>query len=233
MSKYYVHEGQKELNYNALTSIAMAAFEGEERRAWQLVFDELKRDHVFADKSVSLGFLNAPAGKAQHHAYQGGLVVHLLEMLDIAKSLLPIVTLAGTHTLGKTSLAGVEVSYCTVDETLTWENVVRVVLLHDLHKAFQTFSPSLEYIKDSFSSLTTVNMQSLMLVNRFGNYSYTLHPVVVNALEHSEGGWAKNPPYFLTPLAKFCYVLDELSANVVARILEGEVFPKRFSLDEC
>ena len=36
---------------------------------------------VFQDTACAMGFLNCPAGKRYHHAYQGGLLDHTVEML--------------------------------------------------------------------------------------------------------------------------------------------------------
>ena len=67
---------------------------------------------VFANTALAMGFLNGPASKSYHHAYQGGLLEHSTEMLvGLRNELLYqadslerdlAITLAIIHDLGKT-----------------------------------------------------------------------------------------------------------------------------------
>lgn len=208
-------------NYTALRNIVSETFSSYEADCWSALFTGLQ------ESGDSLGFKDAPAGKGQHHAYKGGLVVHLLEMIEMAPEVIKLVNATCT----KTVCSRVSQSEYEADSlyALTFEDVLRVVLLHDLHKAHNTFyekpDGSLDYIRNNESDMMSANAQSLALSSSFGlNYASRLS--VMNALESSEGGWAKVHPRFCTPLAKVCYLLDELSANVVAKQVEGNVHPK-------
>jgi hypothetical protein len=186
---------------------------------WLEMIEGLKEDHEDIT-SISdhlpmtyLGFKNAPAGKGNHHAYIGGLVMHLIEMWGFWLTLKPQLP--------------------SDDPLLTDSNVMQAIILHDLHKAQTTFICNrklplengeeskdyiLEYGKHPSSSLLTNDQKSL--------YIATKHNIILdiyqwNSLFNSEGGYAKSPPKFSTSLAKLVYTLDELSSNVLARSSVG------------
>ena len=225
MSLHSLTVEKREENFNKLKSFVVYALGEEEGAAWGLLLESLKDDGVCSEDGRSwLGLRDAPAGKFQHHAYLGGLVVHLLEMLELAEPIIELVAYSCTSTL----ITRVESPQKSFEISVGLKDVARVVLLHDLHKAHQTYvhigEGRFEYTRNTLNDLVSVNMQSLMLARGHG-LDYLDKPVVMNALEASEGGWAKVHPRFCTPTAKVCYLLDELSANVVSRILEGQALP--------
>lgn len=100
-----------------------------------------------------LGFRRAPAATKNHHAYEGGLVVHLLEMWDTwlwVRGML-------NHPL--------------IHDSRVW----RTILHHDLHKAYGTYKListdpwKTEYANDRSSMLTGPdNVKSLWILNQTG-----------------------------------------------------------------
>jgi hypothetical protein len=162
---------------------------------------------VGEEREAHAGLFNAPAGSYVHHSYQGGLVDHYLQMLDVHQKL---------KLAGLTNFAD--------------HKVVETVVLHDLHKGRFNFIYSkeekpgrwFEYSKHPEPSLLGNNGQTLAMLMNCG---YVIScPEVMNALLHSEGGWAKSPPKWCTPLAKYCYLLDEFSSNVLARQEKGNIW---------
>lgn len=156
-------------------------------------------------------FDEAPAGKGQHHAYAGGLVVHLLEMWNFWLLLKPSFS-ASKIINDKTVLAG--------------------ILAHDLHKANKMYVVSDEgvtYAETGEACLVSAAQANVALIpaEERGNL------LLLNIISHAEGGWAKDPAKWATSLSKLVYVLDELSANVLARVEENCEFgikAKGFSL---
>jgi hypothetical protein len=58
--------------------------------------------------------------------------------------------------------------------------------------------------------------------------NYTVSSLkVLNAILNSEGGYSKTPTQWQTVLAKYVYVLDEISSNVLARLEKGNVYDVR------
>jgi hypothetical protein len=74
------------------------------------------------------------------------------------------------------------------------------------------------------SSLLTKDVKSLYLAQQFG---IMLNVYQLNALFNSEGGWAQNPPKWNSVLGKVLYLLDEISSNVTARTVQGNVVDVR------
>jgi len=162
----------------------------------------LKNDIVY-DDVLYLGLCNAPAAKANHHAYLGGLVDHYLEMWSIFKDLDP--------------------SILNDDILITSARVFEGIILHDLHKAWAHFVhdvsvPSgLNYGKHPSSNLLTQDQKSVYIASRY----VELDIIQLNSVYHSEGGWAASPPRWGSALSKLLYLLDELSSNVKTRTLSG------------
>lgn len=168
---------------------------------WKRMFmDPAFIENTVYDGIEYFGLRDAPAAKSNHHHYRGGLVQHYLEMWRFF--------LALKDTLPQ-------------DELITPERILAGILLHDLSKAWCAYqavegdSIKVTYGKHPSDSLLTADQKSLYIVNRYG-----IHPDLyqLNALFNSEGGWAKSPPKWCSPLAKFLYLLDELSGNVKNRI---------------
>ncbi len=79
----------------------------------------------FADEAFVAAFQEAPAGVKAHHAYRGGLVEHVLNIMEMAERIAPLfpkldrdVLLAGVflHDLGKTREMAYETSFLYTDE---------------------------------------------------------------------------------------------------------------------
>lgn len=168
------------------------------------------------DGKFYLGLMGAPAAKGNHHAYQGGLVEHLLQMWDTYWSLKENGILP------------------TGDPLITDANVLKGIIVHDLHKAWATFvvdgtvDTGLNYGKHPSSSMLTNDQKSMYILNRAG---VKLDLIISNVLYCSEGGWAASPPRWCSTLAKLVYLLDEWSGNVTSRIEAGTHINVREKLD--
>ena len=165
------------------------------------------------DLDDALGLKYAPAGVGIHHAYKGGLVVHYLEMWAIHLQL---------HT------ADVDCGKFDKGE------VLRAIILHDLHKAYYCFGLSdddtgaVVYLNSLHNTFASNNMLSLYLAILHG---CNITPLVLNSLCNAEGGWAKDPSKVCSSFAKYIYTLDELSSNV--RSTENEELNLRASKYKC
>lgn len=156
---------------------------------------------------IHLGFRDAPAAKRNHHAYRGGLTVHLVEMWNLH------LELRGNW---------------NPDEIQDYR-VLAGILLHDLHKAYHMFrwdekEGKLSYTDHPIHKLLPKDMVTVQLLMNFG---IPLDALQFNALLWSEGGWADCKPETSTALSKYLYALDELSGNVKGRthpvMLDGQV----------
>lgn len=156
-----------------------------------------------------LGFMRAPAAKGNHHAVEGGLVLHLLEMWDVWVRM--------------GSVFPLEVSG-QIDGNL----VLQAIINHDLHKGYMTFSVdeggAFIYANSTPTQMLSTDMQSIYLLMQAG-----IKPSmqVLNAHSLAEGGWSKNPPKSASVLSKVCYLLDEMSGNVLNRLQTGKLFDTR------
>lgn len=155
-------------------------------------------DAYFADEHLMAQFRVAPAAKAMHHAYLGGLLEHTLQLLDLAKSMLPYypklsrdIVLAGLflHDLGKTRELTWERGFGYTDRgELVGHIVEGAIMLHD--KAQQAMR-------------TSGIRFPAHLVN-------VLQHIVVSHHGLPEYGAAKIPA---TPEAIFVSLLDNLDAK--------------------
>lgn len=155
-----------------------------------------------------LGFYRAPAAKGNHHAFEGGLVFHLLEMWSIWQDglrgrILP-------HALEK-----------NVEGYVSDWRVLEAILFHDLHKAFCTYvlqstEPwQVDYGRHPSDEMLGSDVKTLWLL---ADHGVVLDLEQMNTLLWAEGGFAKIKPRHCSVLAKLCYTLDELSGNVMGRI---------------
>jgi hypothetical protein len=147
----------------------------------------------------SLGLAYAPASVRRHHSFEGGLVYHFLEMWSI-------------HT---------RLHMCTPQLPLLCDkNVFDGILAHDLHKVlrYTACNQILGYdkgrlFKGMSTSLMNDNTLSVMLLPKD-----LQTPLVANVICCAEGGWAKDPAPGVSSLAKYVYLLDDMSANVFEKI---------------
>lgn len=172
-----------------------------------------------------LGFREAPAAESRHHSYRGGLVVHLLEMFALHKGLGP---------------ALFPDDWAHVSD----ENVLTVILCHDLHKGLYTFWEPKPVEGAPFKVTYSNRVSELREFNPLPNQhltndQYTFFHLQVNgvrlnfdvfqALCSQEGGWASNPPRNDSILGKYTYLLDELSGNITDRILSGKTYESKLT----
>lgn len=194
-------------NFKELTGLVRSVVRG--RRAGKIIamMKDLAEDSDYHSQVV-LGFINAPAAKRNHHAYKGGLVVHLLEMWQV----------------------WVQRFSDDFDQTteVNDKRILEGIIFHDLHKAAFTFinqsEPlkidwSVEYLRDHPDSESlTWETKTLWLLQHHG---VELDVQQYSALLWSEGGWSKIQPRWCSVLAKVLYLLDEYSGNVLSRMQDG------------
>lgn len=167
------------------------------------MLEMLRADQVFGEE-CALGLYRAPASQSRHHAFEGGLVAHLLQMFDIWVEL-------GLALRTQTALP----EYLT-DNAFVW----RAILHHDLNKVWKyklvTADPwKVDYAPDPLSKLLTDTHKSLQILGRM---HITLPVVLHSALITAEGGFSATRPKVESVFSKVIYLLDELSANVVDRL---------------
>lgn len=196
-----------------------AAYRGVEvERKYSALLDSVRHDS-YVGESCMLGLYRAPGSKDRHHAFEGGLTAHLLEMWECWLMLRgQIEKNVPRHDLINDSL------------------ILRAIIHHDLNKVHryrlvnvegfkmendeQIRIPwEVEYAKaneDPLGHLLPSTHKSLQILMNAG---ITLDPLLYNALITAEGGFTEGPrPKTETVLAKLVYLLDELSANVFSRI---------------
>lgn len=211
-------------NYNSLTCLIdeyaqhlFVLFKNlKEDRMCSVGVPSVDRDSTLCYKQVNyFGLLNAPAAKGVHHAYRGGLIAHYLEMWNYWKLIKPTIPESKEK-----------------DSHLSDERVIVGIIMHDLHKCWCSYIaddkvPSgINYGQHPSDQLMSPNQKSLYIAQRF---SINLDVEQLNALNNSEGGYAKSPPRCQSVLSKVLYILDELSSNVLARSMTGNWFDVRNS----
>lgn len=180
-------------------------------------YEELLRgvcvDRATPKGEAILGLYRAPASKDRHHAFEGGLVAHLLEMWNC------------WHTWRSTILRIAR--GCPITDQLVW----RAILHHDLNKVWRykeitkdkdgdpVYKWTVEYTEaneDARAHLLPDVYKSLSILT---DYAIPVSPLLMNALITSEGGFSSGPrPKTETVFAKLVYLLDEMSANVLNRL---------------
>lgn len=191
---------QIEVNWNCLMDILPINL--------RPLFDMYKHSHLLedGDKHVRVfGIYDAPAGKGVHHAYQGGLVVHLLEMKYYLDCF--------THCLDGPSGGP--------HPDLDLEAMYEGAFLHDIHKGFMHFyekeDGTLDYWNGAWSAFMTPDQKTYAMLMEAG---VKISPKVQHIVNNSEGGWAENPSKEVTVEAKLAYLADELSV-VNSRLQQG------------
>lgn len=151
-------------------------------------------------ENTYLGFRRAPAAKGIHHAYEGGLIQHYLEMLTLADNMRNIRLFA----------------------TLSPEAILFGVFAHDLHKAFAHYH--YEYGKLAYSNNYTTkclkpNQKTIFMLSQC---DVRLTELDLNMIFSSEGGYSTDTPSQVTVLGKFVYLLDEQSV-LLDRLRHGKL----------
>ena len=158
--------------------------------------------------TLYLGMKRAPAASGHHHAREGGLVQHMLEMWQVWMEQSGLIAAAAGESEG----------------TLTHERVLKFILYHDLHKAFCTYvllsdDPwKVEYGKHESDTMLTNDTKTLWILQEHG---IILDIIQMNAILLAEGGYSKIRPRKTSVLAKVGYLLDEMSGNVIDRVNQG------------
>lgn len=194
-------------NMNVLEGICKNVMPTPQYLKWLDLFSKLlsPRQH---EGRVYPGLLHAPGSVAAHHSHEGGLVLHLLEMWHFAK----IIPSPG------------------IDP----KDVLIGILTHDLHKASYNYmykdgcQPTLvgvetkpqrfEYTNHIVAEMLTKNQRTYQLLVENG---IVLTLLQANCLFNAEGGYNTERPKQCSVMAKFVYLLDEMSANVKDRSDKG------------
>lgn len=205
---------QLDVNFTALKTVVFRTLTPSMADNYLRMMNSLRDDELVAeDGRTYLGLLRAPAAKRNHHATEGGLVRHLLEMWDIYKA------------------------WCThwplaeQSPHINDERVLCAILNHDIHKAYRTFyqldSPewAVEYgyrnkeKPELTDGLMTESVKSMWILSQYG---ITPDAEQMNALCLSHGGFSEIVPKRCTPLAKLMYLIDEFSGNVLEPIRQKD-----------
>jgi len=185
----------------------IATLSSTRRYQLETMLTRMLKDHRTMWGETCCGLLTAPAGSYNHHTETGGLLRHLREMTQF-------------HHLLRTTSA---LKYKWDPNFMTEDRIITGICIHDLHKAHAYFLAEKgedgHYVYSPYAKLwMTENQKTQALIATHG---LDLDMWERNALEHSEGGWAENPPKGTTVLAKYLYLLDELSGNVLDRMSRG------------
>jgi len=190
--------------------------------ALESIADPVLHEHVILNEDRSIksntevmycGLMHAPAAKGYHHNYIGGLVKHLIEMFDAWK-----------FCIKPYFLNYLNWSEATLElNNLTDSNVLKLILMHDLHKAHLTFywseeKKAFQYGNNAFTQTLSTDSQSISILTK---HSVALDPVLLAAHSQAEGGWSKNPGKVTTALSKVVYMLDEFSGSIIAPVNQG------------
>lgn len=208
MRQYAPQKGDLRGNWDKMISLIKEIIGEEDPTGDEVVnhvalLDSIKRDEE-RNGDILLGLLRAPAAKGNHHAYEGGLMYHLLEMWQVY--------------CGLRAHYGVDLLF---EDCITDARVLKAIIYHDIHKAYLTFRLidadewQTDYCNHETDQLMGSDMKSLWIITQVGIHP---DPQQINALINAEGGYAKIKTRWVSSLAKLCYTLDELSGNVLSRI---------------
>lgn len=182
-----------------------------QKDAYSEMLEQLLDDVVLEDGTILLGLRRAPAAQGNHHAFEGGLLYHYLEMWD-------------TWILVGSAL--------WLDRArLTHGTILKGIINHDIHKAWRTYrlesadpwqtqyaDDETDRLLDPYSKRPQGTFKSLFMLQQ---HNVSLDIVDYNVILNAEGGWSKSQTYWCSVAAKVCYLLDELSGNVRGRQATG------------
>lgn len=175
------------------------------------LFNTYKSSHLLEDDGKHIrvfGIFDAPAGKGVHHAYQGGLVLHLLEM---------------KYYLDKFADELLDGPSGKKNPCLDMDSMYQGAFLHDIHKGFMHFyekdDGTIDYWNGAWSTFMTPDQKTYAMLMESG---VRISAKVQHIINNSEGGWAENPSKEATVEAKLVYLADELSV-VNSRIQQGNI----------
>lgn len=193
-------KGDVEMNFVKLKELVAIHIPGQDANRYLEMMNGIAEDVSLPNDVLYLGFKRAPAAKGNHHAFEGGLVYHLLEMWSVWEYLREDTEFG---------------------QYVNNERVLKAIIHHDLHKAFRTYKLigeepwATEYGDDPTDMLMITDVKSMWILM---NYGIKLDPEQMNALQWAEGGFASIRPKHCSVLSKLCYLLDEMSGNVIGRI---------------
>ena len=163
--------------YEELEELVSQTLDIEDGGKYRIMLNALKTDVLDREDAVSyLGFLRAPAAAGNHHAEEGGLVRHLLEMWYLYQDL-------------RGRLEGHKVP----TPEMSPRRVLKGIINHDLHKAYKT------YVLKSYSpwEVKYGNHITDRMLTMTGKSEWVLHEHQIypdmedqHALAWAEGGWA-------------------------------------------
>lgn len=207
--------GAVQENWDALSSIIHNVMSETNSAAYLSMLECLEDDSNDGEK-VLLGFKRAPAAKGNHHAHEGGLVYHILEMWWNWD----------THFRGL-------ITTQEAADYVTDERILKAIINHDLHKGWRTYELldavnwKTQYAEDLSDKLLDSNLRgpqgTFKTLWMLQDYGIKLDMDDYNAILNAEGGWSKTQTYWCTVLAKMAYLLDESSGNIAGRIGSGKL----------
>ena len=165
------------------------------------------------DEAIMQGFSTAPAGIKAHHAYRGGLIEHVVNMLEVARRIADLypdldinLLLAGIflHDLGKIRELSYETGFSYTDEgQLLGHMIIAVEMLAEKIRVVESLTG------EPFPDETALRLKHL-IVSHHGTYEF---------------GSAKLP---MTPEAIALHHLDNLDAKVheFARDIQDDPNPQ-------
>jgi len=179
------------------------------------LFQDIKNDWRDPETGcLYLGMQRAPAARRNHHAREGGLVEHYLEMWKIHGTI----------------KSGLNKSMILSHDHLPDPVVFRGIVNHDLHKAYYDYKLcstepwEVVYSELDHRVLLTQNGKTMFLLSQ---WKIGLDIIDFNLIQYSEGGWCEHEPRERSSLATYVYLLDEMSGNVVDRIKTGTDYIQR------
>jgi len=145
----------------------------EIRNKYSKMILSLINDNTNSSGERTVGLLEAPAGRKNHHAYSGGLLSHIIQMIEICFTIYHYKIFPFHGVLNK-------------------GDIVIGCVIHDLHKAYQTFVkdlrigyPPFRYAKEN--NRIPNDFQSIHICSKFGIH---LTEYQTNAIIGAEGHFA-------------------------------------------
>jgi len=142
-----------------------------------MILDLFKREARLPSGEVSVGLIEAPAGRRNHHAYSGGLLSHIIQMIEICFTIYHYKSYPYHGVIDK-------------------GDIVIGCLIHDLHKAIGTFVRDFEKKTPPFRYSSSVNKK--MMPDDINSISilsdYKISPKIehINAIIGAEGHYSMN-----------------------------------------
>ena len=186
---------------------------------YEMMLHALKHDRIIGDTLI-LGMRRAPGSQRRHHAIEGGLVIHLMEMWRAWAMIRNMIPMRDAN----------------ITDSLVW----RAILHHDLNKIYRYKQVTkdkdgnaltdwkVDYTDGNEDPLGYLLPSTHKTLGILTHYGIPLSPLLLNALITAEGGYSQGPhPKTETVFAKVVYLCDELSANVINRLETGRFWDSK------